>query len=163
MSINIGKIQKLTSPNPFALVTTIKPDGTTNLMAISWWMFVSNHPAQVAVCTSKKGYTGELIKETSEFGLNIVDGSLKESAFMCGTCSGHVEDKAEKFKIELMDANEISTKLIKAHKAAMECKLVDSLELSDHVIYVGEIIAIHANENSKQLFAIEGYKALDTL
>jgi len=163
MSFNIGNIQKATSPNPFALISTKKPDKTTNLMAISWWMFVSNHPAQVAVCTSKKGYTGEIITETGEFGLNIVDDSLKDEAFLCGTCSGRTENKAEKFNIELIEAKEISAKLIKAHKVAMECKLVDILELSDHIIYVGEVVDAHTNIDRKQLFSVDGYKSLDTL
>lgn len=163
MSFKIGEIQKLTSPNPFALVSVAKPDGTTNLMAISWWMFSSNNPPQVAVCTSKKGYTGELINKTKEFGLNIVDESLRDSAFSCGTCSGRTENKAEKLGIELVDAKEIGAKLVKASKAAMECKLVDSLELSDHVIYVGEIVAASTDPDKKQLFAINGYKELSAL
>ncbi len=31
--ITIAEAQKLSSPNPFALLTTRKPDGTTNIMA----------------------------------------------------------------------------------------------------------------------------------
>ncbi len=68
MAVNIGAVQKLTSPNPFALVSVSKPDGTTNLMALSWWTYVSNHPATIAVCLSKKGYTGELIRKTGSSG-----------------------------------------------------------------------------------------------
>lgn len=163
MTVNLGDIQKLTSPNPFTLVSTTKEDGTSNLMALSWWTYVSNKPAMVAVCLSKKGFSGELIKNTKEFGLNIVDESLKESAFMCGTCSGRSEDKADKFGIELMDADEISTKLVKAHKAALECRLVDTADASDHVIYIAEVVAAHTNPEAKHLYAVNGYRTLDTI
>ena len=55
MKYSAAEIQKMVSPNPFGLLTALKPDGTTNIMAVSWWSFVSNHPAMVAVCLSNKG------------------------------------------------------------------------------------------------------------
>ena len=53
--MTIGQAQKLTSPNPFALLSVRKNDGTTNVMAVSWWNYASNHPATVTVCLSSKG------------------------------------------------------------------------------------------------------------
>lgn len=35
MSIKLGKAQKLTSPNPFILITSLKEDKETNVMALS--------------------------------------------------------------------------------------------------------------------------------
>jgi flavin reductase (DIM6/NTAB) family NADH-FMN oxidoreductase RutF len=163
MAVNIGAVQKLTSPNPFALVSTKKPDGTTNLMALSWWTYVSNHPAAIAVCVSKKGYTGELIRENEEFGLNIVDESLKEAAFACGTCSGRAENKPEKFGIELMDGTTMETKLVKAHRVALECALANAVEVSDHFIYIAEVTEAHSNPDKQQLFAMNGYAVLGTI
>jgi len=66
-------------------VSTKKPNGKTNLMALSWWTFVSNNPATIAVSINKKAFSHELIYMNKEFGLNIVDESLKISAFLCGT------------------------------------------------------------------------------
>ena len=163
MTVNIGAIQKLTSPNPFALVSSTKADGATNLAAVSWWTYVSNHPASVAVCLSKKGFTGELIRENGDFGLSIVDESLKDSAFLCGTCSGRTENKPDKYGIDLMDATVISTKLVRAHKVAMECRLVSITEAFDHIIYVAEVIQAHVNAECRQLYAVNGYSALDTV
>lgn len=163
MAVNIGAVQKFTSPNPFALVSVQKPDGTTNLMALSWWTYVSNHPATIAVCLSKKGYTGELIQKTREFGLSVVDESLKEAAFACGTCSGRTENKPEKFNVELSDATVISTKLVKAHRVALECRLTDIMEAFDHCIYVAEVVEAHCDPDKKQLYAVKGYAALETV
>jgi len=124
---------------------------------------VSNHPATAAVCISKKGYTGVLIQKNQEFGLNIVDESLKKSAFLCGTCSGRTENKPEKFGIELIDPKVISTKLVKAHKVALECRLMNAVDASDHIIYVAEVTAAHCNPAEKHLYAVNGYAALDTV
>lgn len=153
----------MVSPNPFGLLTTLKPDGTTNIMAVSWWSFVSNNPASIAVCLSNKGYSGELIKETGEFVLNIVSEELKESAIRCGKCSGRDHDKAFEFGIELAVANIVKPQLVKQHKAVMECHLISIHIVSDHTIYVGEIVETDCVENKNQLYAFEGYGRLDTI
>jgi flavin reductase (DIM6/NTAB) family NADH-FMN oxidoreductase RutF len=163
MAVNIGQIQKLTSPNPFALVSTCKEDGTTNLMALSWWTYVSNRPATIAVCLSSKGFSGELIRANGEFGLSVVDESLKEAAFLCGTCSGRTENKPEKFGIALMEPLVIQTKLVAAHRVALECRLVNAVEASDHVMYIAEVAEAHSAPERRQLYAMGGYSALDTI
>ena len=157
---NFSYAQELTSPNPFALVSTRKPDDTTNLMALSWWTYASNHPPTIAVCISKKGYSNELIKNNKEFCLNIVDVSLRESAFLCGTLSGRSENKPKKFDIAVVDPLEIQTKLVKEHKVAFECRLVDTADAADHSIFIAEIVACHLNPEKKQLYALEGYRSL---
>jgi flavin reductase (DIM6/NTAB) family NADH-FMN oxidoreductase RutF len=163
MAINIEQIQKLTSPNPFALVSTRKQDGTTNLMALSWWTYVSNRPPTVAVCLSSKGFSGELIRANGEFGLNIVNETLKEAAFLCGTCSGRTENKPEKFSIALTEPLVIGTKLVEAHKVALECRLVKAVQVSDHVMYIAEVVEGHSVPGRRQLYAINGYGVLDTI
>ena len=158
---NINFIQKLTSPNPFALVSTRKPDGTTNLMALSWWTYVSNHPATLTVSISMKAYTNSLIRENKEFGLNVVDASLQQSAFACGTCSGRDENKPVKFGISLVEPKEIEAKIVEAHKVALECRLVNIVDTADHSIFIGKILACHTNPERNQLYAVDGYNALD--
>ena len=162
-TVEIGKIQRITSPNPFALLSACREDGSTNLMAVSWWTYVSNHPPAVAVCLSNKGLSGSLIEKNGEFGLCTVTEELKEAAFACGTCSGRLKDKAEEFQIKLMPSQEIWPQLVKLHKVALECRLCEKLALSDHTIYVGEIVAAHVNSDGNQLYAYDGYARLDTV
>lgn len=163
MPVEINMVQRLTSPNPFALVSTRKEDGTTNLAAVSWWTFASNHQPAVAVCLSKKGYSGERIAATGEFGLNIVSAELAQSAFRCGTCSGRSVDKAREFGIPLIEAGAISTQLIAASRAAMECRLINTVDVFDHVIYIAEVVETHCNPDRRALYAFDGYGRLDTV
>ena len=86
--ITIGQAQKMTAPAPFALLSSCDSEGKTNLMAVSWWTYLSNHPPKLGVCLSNKGYSGSLIRESGEFSVNVVSESLKDAALMCGRCSG---------------------------------------------------------------------------
>ena len=159
----IGQAQKLTAPAPFGLLTSRKPNGVINLMAVSWWTYLSNRPPMLGVCLSKKGLSGSLIEENGEFGLSIVGEAIKDAAFRCGTCSGRTVDKAAEFGIPLMNASIISTPLVADSRVAFECRLRDQIEAGDHMFYLAEIIAVRGDEKVRQLFAWDGYARLDTL
>lgn len=161
--ISVGQAQKLTAPAPFALLSACGGDGKTNLMAVSWWTYLSNHPPKLCVCLSNKGCSGRLIRETGEFAVNVVDESLKESALKCGRCSGSTVDKIAEFGIGTVPAAEIRPLLVENSRVVFECRLSDMLDVGDHTIYVGEIVAVHGDETKKQLFAFDGYARLDTV
>lgn len=161
--ISVGKAQQLTSPNPFALLSTVKEDGSINLMAVSWWTYLSNRPPMLGVALSQKGLSGSLIEAGKEFGLSIVGENLKEAALGCGSCSGRSVNKVSAFHIPLEDASVIAPKLAAGSRVAFECKLTDKFTVSDHIFYAAEIVACHGDPEISQLFAWDGYSRLDTL
>ena len=158
--LTISAAQKLTAPAPFGLLSTRKADGSVNLMAVSWWTYLSNHPPMLGVCLSKKGLSGSLIEQSGEFGLSIPGAALQEAAFRCGTCSGRIVDKASEFEIELSPASVLLTPLVAQSRVAFECRLAGQQEAGDHVFYLAEILAVHGDSDQKQLFAWDGYARL---
>ena len=158
--ITLREAQKLSSPNPFALVSTADEKGRNNLMALSWWTYCSNNPPTVAVCLSKRGYSGSLIRANGEFALCLPNGSLQEAAFRCGTCSGRDTDKAEAFGIALESASRIAPKLVSQSKVALECKVTQTLEAGDHYLFVADVIVAHGDPTAKHLLAESGYACL---
>lgn len=163
MNVKISDIQKALSPNPFALVTSEKEDGSTNVMALSWWCYASNNPPTVLICTSSRGYTGECILRTGEFALCFPSEELKEAALRCGSRSGRVVDKATEFGLELESASVIRPKLVGHCRGALECRLQASYPAGDHRIYVGEVVQTHLDESLPALYAYNGYARLDTV
>ncbi len=161
--IPIGQAQKLTSPNPFALLTVRKPDGKTNVMAVSWWSYASNHPASVVVCLSSKGYSGQCIRESGAFGLSVVGEELREAAMRAGTCSGRNMDKARELGIPLTGADEFPQAMVAGSRLWLSCQWTDSLTIGDHVLYVGEVTDILGDASVKGLYAWNGYDLLDTV
>lgn len=160
MSIEITKIQRLTSPNPFCLITSQKEDGSTNIMALSWWTYVSNHPATVAVCLSGRGYTKDLIRRSGEFGLCLPDVSLAAEAVKCGRISGRELDKAASYGIRMEKAEEISADLVAESEAAIECRVVEEMEAGDHILFVAQVAAVRMKPEYRHLYALDGYATL---
>lgn len=164
MQVPIGMIQRITSPHPFALVSSLKDDGSTNLMAISWWSFASNQPASLIVCLSQKGYSGKCIEKTGQFSLNIVNETLKESAFRCGTCSGATMDKAATFNIALTPARQIQPMLVKDSIVSLECLVTEKMLVGDHILFAAVIEDAHIRESeTPHLYTFDGYARLGTI
>lgn len=161
--LTVAEAQKLASPAPFALLSVKREDGKTNLMALSWWSFLSNHPPMLGVCLSKKGLSGSLIEKNGEFALSLVGPALKDSAFRCGCCSGRVVDKAEDFGVPLEDAQAIGAQVVSGSRAVFECRLLSAAAAGDHVFYIAEIVAAQGDAGVEQLYAFDGYRRLDTL
>ena len=160
--ITAAQAQRLTAPSPFALLSSLKEDGSTNLMAVSWWTFLYNRPPMIGVCLGKKGASGKLIQSTGEIALNIVGEELMEAALRCGSCSGRDVNKAEMFSIPLEAASEIAPKIVSGSRVVFECRLTDMKEVTDHIFYIAEITACSGDDSVKQLFAWDGYARLDT-
>ena len=159
----IAQAQKFSSPNPFALLSTRTAEGKNNLMAISWWTYLSNHPATIGVCLSKRGYSGGLIAAAGEFCLCIPDGTLREAALKCGQCSGREHDKAAEFGIVLTDAQHVSVQRVRDSRLVLECRLVQQIEVADHVLYIAEVAGAYGDPDAKGLYAMDGYHRLNTV
>ena len=159
-SISISQAQKLTSPNPFGLVCSSDSGGNTNLMALSWWTYCSNNPGTIAVCLSKKGYSGILIRENKQFALCVVDASIAEPAFKCGTCSGRTVNKASDFGIELVKASVIAPSVVKKSRVVFECNVTEIVSVADHDMFIGEVAAITGDDSAQALYALQGYGRL---
>ena len=158
--ITIGRFQQRTSPNPFALLSTRDTNGKNNLMAISWWTYVSSHPATIAVCLSQHGYSGSVITSTGEFCLCLPDESICEAAFRCGTCSGRDHDKPSEFGIALEPAEHIKAMRVTHSAMVLECRLQKAVDIGDHTAYFAEVLGCYESPQVQPLYAFDGYRRL---
>ncbi len=161
-TISISAAQKITAPNPFCLIGSLREDGKTNLAAIAWWNYVSNRMPALSVAISQKGYSNERIKATGVFTLNVVDGSLAQAAMRCGSTSGRACDKAAEFGVALAPAGEGMPMLVRDSAVSFACRVVETLEVQDHTLFVARVESVAANPGMRPLFAWDGYARLGT-
>ncbi|MEG2677054.1 MAG: flavin reductase family protein, partial [Oscillospiraceae bacterium] len=154
---NISEIQNGLSPNQFCLLTSMGDDSKTNIMALSWWTFVSNSPARLAVSINSHSCSGENIKKNKEFALCMVREGMKEKALECGKLSGKTINKSDKLGIKLIDAKAIGPRVIADSSMILECRLVNICSVGDHDIFIADIAESYITSDQKHLFAFEGY------
>ncbi len=146
---------KLASPHFYALVTSVDKNGRPNVMGLSWWMFTSVNPPLAAIAVGQARYSHQCLEGCKEFVLCFPSEAQKDGAWFCGTKSGRNYDKFKESGLKAVPATKVSPPLIEGAMLAFECKVVQELDVGDHTIYVGEIVAMHKTPGvEKHLYTI---------
>ncbi|MDH4208749.1 MAG: flavin reductase family protein [Anaerolineae bacterium] len=131
-------------PVPVVLVTcgTEKP----NIITLAWVGTVCSDPPMVGIAVRPDRHSHALIEETGEFVVNMPGEDLLEAADRCGHLSGREVDKFAATGLTPAPAAEVKTPLIAECHVNMECKVRQKLELGVHDLFLGEVVAVHVNE-----------------
>jgi flavin reductase (DIM6/NTAB) family NADH-FMN oxidoreductase RutF len=135
------------------LITSDGPYGP-NVMAAEWTHHISYSPSLIAVNIRGTDASAENIKYSKEFGVNLAAEDQNILCSLAGRYSGKHIDKIAFFKeigVAFYKANKIKALLIKGAAMNAECKLLTHEEIGDHIMFIGEIIEITADENIKPL------------
>ena len=154
---------ELGSPYPYVLAVTIDKNERANIIGLGWWTIVSWNPRMIAISIGKGRYSRECVEHCKEFVLCFPSSMQKKEAWMCGTKSGKNTDKSKETGLKLIPAKVVAPPLIDGSVVAYECKVVKTLEVGDHFLYVGTIVASHGTPDRPQhLYSIH-YKKLISL
>lgn len=156
----IQRAQQLSSPNPFALVCSGAPDGTTNLVAVSWWTYLSNRPPMLGFALNAAKHTSRLLADNPSFALCLPGEALKDRAFACGTASGATIDKALEFGIPMTALKDIAVQVPDGCRLVIAGRVVERHPVGDHLFHVAEITVAYENSALSQLYAADGYRRL---
>lgn len=143
------------------LITSDGPLGP-NIMAAEWTHHISYSPSLIAANIRGYDATAQNINESKEFGVNIAAENQNVICSMAGKYKGTQVDKISVLKeagiAAFNNAKRISKEVPMLVGAAMnaECKLVKQEELGDHIMFVGEVIEISADENIRPLLYHNG-------
>ena len=107
---------------------------------------ISVRPPLWGVSLRVATYTYGLIKKTQDFGVCLPLENQIRAVDICGSTSGREGDKFKKVGFTPMQSTLIKSPLIKECPVGMECKLTSDIELGDHHWMVGEVVALHVDE-----------------
>ena len=145
-TIGLPQAARILEPGPLALVTSFHR-GRHNIMTASWLMPLGFDPPRLGVAIHPSRLTHELITHSETFGLSIPLLDLLNAVHHCGIESGCEVDKFVTAKLTPVDAVEIDAPLVGECVAHLECGLVQRLRLSDHDLFVADVLAVSAAED----------------
>jgi len=147
----MGKVTLETSallvPAPVVLLSCTGEAGTQNVMALSWTGVACGTPPMVSVAIRPERLSYSLIRETGEFALNIPPASLVRTVDFCGMVSGQERDKVAEARLTPMAGLKVRAPLIRECPVNLECVVRHSLVLGSHVLFVAEVVALHADDD----------------
>ena len=118
-------------------------DGAPDIMPAGWVMICNSNPPMMAVAVGFGRYTHTCLEETGEFVLAWPGVGQEKLIEQSGGVSGRDVNKFEEFGLQEIEASQVGAPLIEGCAAALECVVVSQLELEDHSIFVGEVVAAH--------------------
>ena len=147
---------------PEQVVIAIAKDekGVPNPITLGWTMIVSGSPPMMAIAVAKGHYSVRAIRHSKEFVIAFPSEDMSEEALFYGTHSGRDTEKLKAHPCPTQPTSVIDGVLLAGAVANFECKLAAELETGDHIVFVGEVITSHVNEEPKQrLYTVgPGYK-----
>ena len=148
-------------PTPAALVTSVAADGKPNIIALGEVFNVSlSRPPIVGISVRKATYSHSLISASREFVLNMPTTELMRQTEICGSTSGRDTDKFAVTGLTPLKASLVAPPLIAECVVSLECRVVFIRETGDHDLFLGEVVAAHADE---RILGPEGEVMLDRL
>lgn len=141
--VPIPEALKLKYPEWVMFITSRDGEGAPDIMPAGWCMLCNSNPPMFAVAVGFGRYTHTCLEETGEFVLAWPGAGQEELINQAASVSGRDVNKFEQFGLPETEASQVGAPLVEGCVAALECVVVSQLELEDHSIFVGEVVAAH--------------------
>ena len=125
-------------------------------MTVSAFASVSLDPPLVLVCADKSSDTHGVIADSGVFAVNLLtqDQQALSNKFAAS------KDEHLRFEGVAWSERETGAPLLDEALASLDCSVQAAHDAGDHVIYVGEVLAVERREGEALLYYRSRYRAL---
>ena len=134
-------------PMPCALASCGTTTSKQNFSTIAYAGVVNGTPPMVSISVRPSRYTYAQIKEHGFFGVNIPSVDIIEETNVAGCTSGRNIDKFEKTNLTPFFGEKTGVVLISECPISLECRLVKTIELPMHTVFIGEVLETYINSD----------------
>lgn len=138
-ALPLAKVYGLLEPGPVLLLTTTH-QGRANVMAMSWHTMLEFEPLLVGCVVSANDFSFKALKATRQCVLNIPTQELAKTVVACGNSSGQDTDKFAAFGLTPVAATRVDAPLIDECYASLECRVVDTRQVTRYNFFVLEVV-----------------------
>ena len=129
-----------------ASMVTCADDDEQNIIAITFIAPVTTDPNCVMISVSPKRYSYDMIKNSGEFVVNIPGPELLYETQFTGRKSGRDVDKFKETGLTAVPAQAVKAPLIDECWGHVECKVIKTVDVGVHTLFIGEIVAASVTE-----------------
>jgi flavin reductase (DIM6/NTAB) family NADH-FMN oxidoreductase RutF len=146
-ALDLRQAHRLLSPGPVTLLSS-QYRGQPNLMAVAWAAPISLDPPLVGVAIHPSRLTHEFVSKSEQFVLNVPHLEIITATHRCGMLSGRDGDKFVVAGLTMEPATEIDPPLVAECVGHLECGVIERVRLGDHDFFVGQVLALSAEEEA---------------
>jgi flavin reductase (DIM6/NTAB) family NADH-FMN oxidoreductase RutF len=139
--------RRLLTGAPVLLVTS-SYRGRHNALPVAYAMVLSIVPPLIGIALHPQRHSYDVIRKTEEFAINIPTRELMHHVQYLGSLSGVDFDKLELTKLPSFRARKLDTILLEGCVGWIECSVQDAIEMGDHFLIVGRVVAVSADDDA---------------
>jgi flavin reductase (DIM6/NTAB) family NADH-FMN oxidoreductase RutF len=118
-----------------------------NLITIAWAGTVCTNPPMLSISVRPERHSFDILKQTGEFVVNLPTVKQAHATDWCGVVSGRDHDKFKKTGLTPAPALTVNCPIVAECPVNIECRVVQTLELGSHVLFLAEVVAVQVSEN----------------
>ncbi|MCF0228760.1 MAG: flavin reductase family protein [Parasporobacterium sp.] len=129
-------------PLPAVMVSCQRPGERPDIVTVAWAGTVCSDPAMVSVSIRPERYSHDIIKETGEFVINLVNADLTRSMDFCGVKSGRDVDKFAECGLTAVNSEAVQAPSIDESPVCIECRVEQIIPLGSHDMFLAKVAAV---------------------
>lgn len=133
-------------PVPAVMVSCGRADEKPNIITVAWSGTVNTDKPMVYISVRKSRYSYDIISETKEFVVNLVNRELAYAADYCGVRSGREVDKFGEMKLTPLVSQNIQAPGIAESPVNIECKVKEIIPLGSHDMFLAEVVGVTVDD-----------------
>lgn len=142
MSKDYWRAGNMLYPLPVVMVSSQRENEKPNIITVAWAGTICSSPAMVSISVRPERYSYNIIKETGEFVINLVNRDLVFATDYCGVRSGKDVDKFKEMKLTPLESRFVKTPGIAESPVNIECKVKDIIPLGSHDMFIAEVLGV---------------------
>ena len=133
-------------PTPVWVVGTYDSEGRPNVMTAAWGGIACSKPPAVSVSLREATYTFANIVDRKAFTVSVPSAHQARQVDFLGMASGRDVDKFAEAGLTATRSELVDAPYVAEFALSLECRLLHSLKIGLHTLFVGEIVDVKADE-----------------
>lgn len=133
-------------PVPAVMVSCARPGEKPNIITVAWAGTVCSSPAMLSISVRPERYSYDMIRETGNFVVNLVNRDLVYAADYCGVRSGRDTDKFQQMHLTPLPSQHVEAPGIAESPVNLECRVTQVIPLGTHDLFLAEIVGVTVDE-----------------
>jgi len=146
MSKQTWKPGNMLYPVPAVMVSCKRENEKTNIITLAWAGTICSDPAMVSISVRPNRYSYDIIKDSGEFVVNLVNEKLTYACDWCGVRSGRDNDKFAEMKLTEYVSDILDTPAIAESPVNIYCKVTQRIPLGSHDMFLAEVKGVTVDE-----------------
>jgi flavin reductase (DIM6/NTAB) family NADH-FMN oxidoreductase RutF len=138
----------LALPSPVWVIGTYDSAGVPNAMTAAWVGICSSKPPAVAVSLREATYSFANIIDREAFTVSVPSASQAHTVDYLGIVSGRDVDKFKNAQLTAARGESVDAPYVAEFPLNLECRLIHTLKIGLHTLFVGEIRNVWVDEES---------------